>query len=100
MKKTVFAWTFGLIAFAGEWTGYVSDAKCGRAHTDGSEKSVKCVTGCVKAGTAPVFVAGDKVLQLDDASKAKVMGHLGRKVTIQGSLKGETLSIASIAAAR
>jgi hypothetical protein len=101
MKKTFLALIFGFTmcatsGFAAEWTGYISDANCGAKHTDGSESSIKCVTSCVKRGTAPVFVSGDKVLKIDDASKSKVMDHLGHKVTIDGSLKGDTVTIDSI----
>ncbi|MBS1873990.1 MAG: hypothetical protein JSU00_12315 [Acidobacteria bacterium] len=104
MKNTLLAMVFGFTlcggaAFAEEWTGYISDAKCGKAHTDGSEKSVKCVTGCVKGGTAPVLVSGDQVLKIDEASKAKVMDHLGHKVTVNGSLRGDTVTISSVKAA-
>ena len=65
-------------------------------HTLMSEKSAKCVQGCVKGGTAPVFVSGDKALKIDDASKSKVMEHLGHKVTINGSLEGDTVTIEDI----
>ncbi len=83
-------------AFGATMTGYVSDAKCGKAHQDGSEKSVKCVEACVKGGVAPVFISGDKMYKLDDASKEKVMDHLGHKVTVNGSVKGDTLTINSV----
>ena len=63
---------------------------------DGSEKSIKCVEACVKGGVAPVFVSGDKIYQLDDASKQKVMDHLGHKVTVNGSVEGDTLTIKSV----
>ena len=101
MKKTFLALVFGFTlcgasAFAEEWTGYISDASCGKKHTDGSEASVKCVQGCVKRGTAPVFISGDKVLKIEEASKEKVMAHLGHKVTINGSLSGDTVTIEDI----
>ena len=101
MKKTFLALIFGFTlcatsAFAEEWTGYISDANCGAKHTDGSDGSIKCVTSCVKRGTAPVFVSGDKVLKIEEASRAKVMAHLGHKVTINGSLNGDTVTIEDI----
>ena len=101
MKRIVFALGLALSlaavsAFGASMTGYVSDAKCGKAHTDGSEKSIKCVQGCVKSGVAPVFVSGDKIYKIDDASKAKVMDHLGHKVTVNGSVEGDTLTIESV----
>ena len=87
-----------MTALAGEWTGYISDSKCGAAHTDGSQKSVKCVTACVKGGQSPVFVTADnKILKIADASK--VSEHLGQKVTVTGELDGDTLNIDSVKAA-
>jgi hypothetical protein len=85
-----------LSAFGESMTGYISDSKCGKAHMDGSEKSVKCVEGCVSHGAAPVFVSGDKIYKIDPASKDKVMSHLGHKVTIDGSVSGDTLTISDI----
>ncbi|SRR5258708_2648027 len=101
MKKvfTVLATTsvFALSAMAAEWTGYVSDAGCGAKHTNGTDASIKCVTGCVKGkGAAAVFVVGDKVMKIDEASQAKVMDHLGKKVTVTGKMTGETVSIDSV----
>lgn len=97
MKKVaLIASLFALSAMAEKWNGTISDAKCGKAHADASEKSTKCVEGCVKGGQAPVFVVGDKVLKIDEASKSKVMSHLGHKVEIEGELKGDTVTIKSI----
>jgi hypothetical protein len=95
MKKLV----LGLMATAGlmmadSWQGTISDAKCGKAHADASEKSMKCVQGCVKGGGAPVFVVGDKVLKIKNADK--VMDHLGHKVTVTGTLDGDTVTVESV----
>jgi hypothetical protein len=87
---------FTVSAMAEKWTGTISDAKCGMAHADASEKSMKCVESCVKGGQAPVFVAGGKVLKIDEASKAKVMSHLGHKVMINGKLTGDTVTVKSV----
>lgn len=101
MKKFAVTMTFGLAlcgisAYAAEWTGTISDAKCGAAHADASAKSQKCVEGCVKGGQAPVFVTDGKVLKLDKESQAKVMEHLGHKVVIDGELNGDTVTIDSV----
>jgi hypothetical protein len=86
---------FTLNAVAAEMTGYISDSKCTVAHMDGSQKSINCVKQCVKAGQQPVFVTPDKkVLKLADTSK--VMNYLGEKVTVDGSVAGDTLTIKSI----
>jgi hypothetical protein len=89
---------FAFAAAADQMTGYISDSKCGAAHTDGSEKSVACVKACVKGGLAPVFVTEDKkVLKIDD--KSKVADFLGKKVEVTGSVEDDTLKIDTIKAA-
>lgn len=86
----------GQFFVAGETlTGHISDAKCGAAHADHSEKSIGCVKGCVSGGQKPVFVTGDKkVLQIANADK--VMGHLGHKVEVTGKVMDGTLTIKSV----
>ena len=97
MKKVALVALFAMSAFAASWTGYISDSGCGKNHADGSEKSMKCVNACVnKKGAAPVFVVGDNVYKIDDATKAKVMDHLGHKVTVDGKLSGDTVTVDSV----
>jgi hypothetical protein len=86
---------FGLSLAAGEWTGHISDSKCGAAHSDHSEKSINCVRACVKGGQKPVFVTADKKV-LSIANPDKVMNYLGHQVKVTGELKGETLNVASV----
>ena len=86
-----------MTAFAGQWTGYVSETKCGARHADGSEASIKCVTGCVKAGAKPVLVVEGKVVPI--ANGDKVMDHLGKKVTVTGDMHGNTLTIDTVKSA-
>ena len=96
MKKLAIAFSLcALSAFAAEFKGTISDAKCGAAHADASEKSIKCVQGCVKGGQAPVLVSEGKVYKIADASKVKE--HLGHKVVINGKLDGDTLQVDSVA---
>ena len=87
---------FAVSAMAESWTGTISDAKCGMAHADASEKSQACVKSCVKGGKEAVFVVGDKVLKIDAASKDKIAAHLGHKVVIDGALKGDTVTVETI----
>ncbi len=95
MKKLILsASIFALSAFAGEWKGTISDAKCGAAHADASEKSMKCAQGCVKGGKDAVFVSDGKVFKIAD--QAKVAEHVGHKVTLTGKLDGETITIDSV----
>jgi hypothetical protein len=93
VKKLAFAFSLlAVSAFAEEWKGTISDAKCGKAHADASEKSMKCVQGCVKGGQKAVFVTSDgKILQIADQDK--VAAHLGHKVTLSGKLNGESIAV-------
>ena len=84
-----------LSAFAGEWKGTISDSKCGAKHADASEKSQACVKGCVKGGSAAVFVTEDgKVLKIHNADAVKE--HLGHKVTVTGTLDGDAVHVDSV----
>jgi hypothetical protein len=98
VKKLIIAAAFALSftavgAFAEEWTGVIGDSKCGAKH-DEAHMNAKCVETCVKGGASPVFIVGDKVYKIDDASK--VADHLGHKVTITGSLDGDTVKVDSV----
>jgi len=99
LKKVVIALVlvmslFTLSAMAGEWTGYISDSKCGAkgakdAHAD-------CAVSCVKGGASPVFVTGGKVYKIDDTSK--VTDHVGHKVDFvngEGDLATHQMSSAT-----
>jgi len=100
MKKLMLFTAFAAVsAFAGEWTGYISDSKCGAAHSDGSEKSIACVKACVKGGQKPVFVVDGKVIKIANPEMVKE-DVLGKKVTAKGELAGETLTLSSISEAR
>lgn len=97
MKKFAFVLAFcSASLFAGEWSGTVSDAKCGAAHADASEKSMKCVNGCVKGGQAAVLVVDGKVYKIEN--KDAVADHLGHKVTVNGELSGDTITVKSVKA--
>jgi hypothetical protein len=97
MTKLGLLFAFAAIgAFGAEWTGYISDSKCGAKHSDGSAASVACVKVCIKGGAATVFVVGDKVLKLANASKVSEDLY-GAKVKITGSLEGDTVTIDTVA---
>lgn len=85
-------------AFAGEWTGYISDSKCGAKHADGSEGSIKCVTGCIKGGGKPVIVADGKVVPIANPEKVDAALY-GKKVTVHGDEEHGAVTITHIAAA-
>jgi hypothetical protein len=86
---------FAVSAMAGEFTGWISDSKCGAKGASAEHK--ECAAKCVKGGAVAVFVMDSKVLKIDDASK--VDGLIGQKVTVTGSVDGDTIKVESVKAA-
>jgi hypothetical protein len=86
---------FAVSAVADEFTGWISDSKCGAKGVNAEHK--ECAAKCVKGGAAPVFVMDNKVLKIGDASK--VEGYIGQKVTVTGSVDGDTIKVESVKAA-
>ena len=88
--------SLGLLATAADVTlrGKVGDSMCGAKHTGADAKDAKCAQACVKEhGADPVFVSDGKVYKIADDSKAKVMDHVGHKVTIDGTMNGDTITV-------
>ena len=84
------------------FTGKVSDAMCGKAHMmSGSEAD--CTHACVGKGSRYALVVGDKVYTLDASDKA-ALGTLdklaGSNAKVSGTLNGDTIQVASVAAAK
>ena len=98
MKYLLLTSILSVCAFAGEWTGTISDSHCGAKHVAASAADQKCVEGCVKGGAAPVLVSEGKVLKIADASK--VESFLGKKVVVKGELNGDTVTVESVEAAK
>ncbi|HVX25647.1 MAG TPA: hypothetical protein VHB70_04860 [Parafilimonas sp.] len=97
MKKffllPVLLFAFAFTADNGKWTGYISDSHCGAMGNDPSHAA--CAKKCVKEGYKPVFVVGDKVYAISNPDKA--LKYVGDKVTIEGSMNGDTaISITKI----
>jgi Protein of unknown function (DUF5818) len=97
MKKTVGLFGVCVLGFsssmlAGEWTGWLSDAKCAANGAKAAHKG--CAVKCVEGGQPIVFVTDDKkVFKLD--SPAKVKDLVGDKVVLTGDLDGETIKVAA-----
>lgn len=70
----------------GKWTGYISDSHCGAAGN--SPDHASCAKKCIGEGYKPVFVVGDKVYAITNPEK--VTDYVGDKVTITGSISGDT----------
>ena len=70
----------------GKWTGYISDSHCGAAGNN--EGHASCAKKCIGEGYKPVFVVQDKVYAITNPEK--VEKYIGDKVTIEGSISGDT----------
>ena len=92
---------FGLAGPARQktFTGEISDSMCGAKHMmSGSAKD--CTEKCVSGGSKYVLAdtATGKVYQLSDQQKPKQFA--GEKVKVTGSLKGDTIEVGAIEAAK
>lgn len=75
-------------AYAETLTGMVSDAMCA---SKGKTNSAECAAKCIKGGSAPVLVVGDKVSNPD-----KLIPHAGHNVTVEGTVKGDTVTVDTV----
>jgi hypothetical protein len=89
--------SFAFKKFA-SFTGYISCAKCTGTGQHGKiEDHAACAAACVKGGQAVVLITSDgKVIKI--ANQDKALAQVGKKVTIDGKLEGDTLTISSIKA--
>jgi Protein of unknown function (DUF5818) len=76
-------------------TGWISDSQCGAKGAN--DKARECTIKCVKEhGAKYVFVndTDKKVYAVSD--QQMVAEHAGHHVTVEGTLKGDTLDVTSI----
>ena len=91
-------------AFAADqsWTGTVSDKMCGADHKamGGSQSDKDCTLACTKGGGTPfVLAAGDKTFVLS-GHEADLKAQAGKKVVVSGELKGDTIKVSKVEAAK
>jgi hypothetical protein len=97
MKKVLSVFAFcAMSAMAADWTGYIVDASCaGKKEDKGAgEDHAACAARCIKGGAPAVFVSDGKVFQI--SNQEKVVAHAGLKVTISGTMDGDTIKVDSI----
>ena len=97
MKKVLAVFAFcAMSAMAAEWTGYISDAACAGKTPDkvASADHAACAARCIKGGSAAVLVSDGKVYKI--ANQDKVVAHAGHKVTIEGTVDEDTITVESV----
>jgi hypothetical protein len=94
MKKvlTVFAMC-AMGAMAAEWTGTIMDTKC--STNKAMRENAACAARCIKGGEPAVLVTDEgKIYKIADQDK--VVEHAGHKVTISGTMDGDTIKVESV----
>jgi hypothetical protein len=97
MKKftAITALAFGLATagMAAEFTGFVEDTNC--STKPAMKDDADCAKKCIKGGSPAVLVTADgKVYKV--SNQDKIVSHAGEKVTVTGSVKGDTLTIEAV----
>ena len=80
-------------------TGVVSDAMCGQTHMTKDKSAAECTRYCVKQGTKYALVVGKNVYTLE-GHEAELHKYAGQRVTLTGTVKDETVTVASVAPAK
>ena len=94
MKKVLSVFAFCAIgAMAADWTGTIMDEKC--STNKAMRENAACAERCIKGGQAAVLVTDEgKIYKIAD--QAKVVQHAGHKVTISGTMDGDTIKVDSV----
>ncbi len=82
------------------FTGKVSDAMCGAHHMMAGASDADCTRACVKQGSKYALVVGDDVYTLEGGDAAMLDKLAGQNATVHGTLKGKTITVASVAPAK
>jgi hypothetical protein len=92
-KLTVVLALASISAMAADWSGTIMDEKC--SGNKAMKDNAACAARCVKGGSAAVLVTDDgKVYKLADQDK--VVAHAGHKVTVSGTMDGDTIKVDSV----
>ena len=83
---------------AKSFTGTVSDAMCGKSHMMPDKSAADCAKECAKDGDY-ALVVGEKVYTLK-GHKDELAKVAGANATVTGSVKGDTIDVATVAAAK
>jgi hypothetical protein len=78
---------------AAQFKGFVEDTSCSKMPE--MKDDAACAKKCIKGGSPAVLVTEDgKIYKI--ANQAKIVDHAGEKVSVEASLKGDTLTIDSV----
>jgi hypothetical protein len=94
MKKVLSVFALcAMGAMAADWSGTIMDEKC--STNKAMKENAACAERCIKGGSAAVLVTDDgKIYKL--AEQSKVVAHAGHKVTVTGTMDGDTIKVDSV----
>jgi|SRR5215469_14589176 len=85
--------SLSVCAMAADITGYVIDEKC--SSVKAMRGDVDCANKCIKGGSPAVLVTDDgKIYKITEQDK--VIPDAGKKVTLTGTLKGDTINVSKV----
>ena len=90
---------FAAVAQQQPLTGVLGDSMCGATHMAKDKTPAECTQMCVKDGMKYALAAEKKVYTLE-GHEAELSKLAGQKVTVKGTLKGDTLSVQEVAASK
>jgi (2Fe-2S) ferredoxin len=80
-------------SLAAEFKGFVEDTMC--AGKPEMKNDAECAQKCIKGGSPAVLVMPDgKIYKI--ANQEKITSLAGKNVTVNGSLKGDTLTVNTV----
>ena len=87
------------------WVGEISDSACNAKHESGAENvptppAKECTLDCVRGGSKFVLLSGGKVYQIANQTLADLPTHAGDKVSVTGEMKGDTITVSKLEAAK
>ena len=89
------ALVLGISAFAvaADFKGFVEDTACSTKAE--MKNDAECAKKCIKGGSPAVLVTADgKVYKI--ANQDKIVAHAGESVTVTGTVKDDTITVASV----
>lgn len=80
-------------------TGVVSDAMCGQTHMMKDKPDAECLRYCVKQGNKYALLVGKSAYTLE-GHEPELDKYAAQKVTVKGTLKGEIMTVETVASAK
>ena len=94
-----FAGAFAAVAQLQSLAGVVTDSMCGATLMAKDKTPAECTKMCVKDGMKYALAVEKKVYTLE-GHEAELAKLAGQKVTVKGTLRGDTLSVQEVAASK